>query len=282
MKFAWKSFLLTLSLVLPATVAVAESTVPVSTEASEETETIVISESTPAQEIPPTHTPETVEELEVSADDEGEIAAEEGITPEEQVRLEKLTQADQHYRSGQMAEAQRLYREAKQPFAQEVVAEAQAKPEAISDPEQLSPAGLVYWRQAQAGIQQRLETKVLVPLALLTQNQPEFIPGQVLYAQALRDYNRPEEASQVLERAVNLYPNEPELLKAQISSYGQAEKWLEASLTARRFALLHPDHPEAETFTALAETNMDRYQDELREDIQGNAIANIVTGALGA
>lgn len=282
MELTWKSFLLTLSLVLPTTVVVAESTVPTPTEASEETETIVSPESTSVKELPSTHPPETVDEFEViSAEDEREILAEEGTTPEEQVRLEKLIEADQYYQSGQLAEAQRLYQEAKEPFAAEVVAEAQAEPEPISDPAQLSPAGSVYWRQAQAGIQQRLETKVLVPLSLLTQNQPEFIPGQILYAQALRDYNRPEEAVQVLERAVNLYPNEPELLKAQIASYGQEEKWLEASLTARRFALLNPDHPETETFTTLAAVHLDRYQDELREDLQGNAIANIVTGALG-
>ncbi|HEY9596216.1 MAG TPA: M48 family metalloprotease, partial [Cyanophyceae cyanobacterium] len=201
------------------------------------------------------------------------------LTPEELARQQKLIEADQLYKSGQISAAQQLYREAKDPFSIET--QVKEQPPAIYDPKELSPAGSVYWRMAQAGLEQKLETKIMVPLQLLVEQYPEFIPGQLTYAQALNNYGRKEEALQVLERATTLYPKEPELLKATITSLGESEKWLEASLIARQFALLYPDHAQAQEFTTLADENLERYKKHLRSELRGNAIANVITGALG-
>lgn len=201
------------------------------------------------------------------------------LTPEELARQQKLIEADQLYRSGQISAAQQLYREAKDPFVTETPVKEQ--PPAIYDPKELSPAGSVYWRMAQAGLEQKLETKIMVPLQLLVEQHPEFIPGQLSYAQALNNYGRKEEALQVLERATTLYPKEPELLKATITSLGDSEKWLEASLIGRQFALLYPDHAQAQEFAMLADENLERYKKHLRSELRGNAIANVITGTLG-
>ena len=200
------------------------------------------------------------------------------LTPEELARQEKLIEADRLYKNGDIAAAQKLYREVKAPFAETT---ENSLPTAIYDPTQLSPAAAVYWRQAQSGLAQNLETKILIPLKFLVQEQPEFIPAQVEYAQSLKNYGKQEEALEVLEKATTLYPNEPDLIKAKITALNDAEKWLEASLAARQFALLNPTHPQAKEFETIADEYLERYKSHLRSEMRGNAIANIITGALG-
>ena len=201
------------------------------------------------------------------------------LTPQELARQQKLIEGDKLYMSGQFAAAGQLYREAKEPFAAE--APAKEQPQAIYDPAKLPVAGAVYWRQSGEGLEQKLETKIMVPLQLLVEQYPEFLPGQLRYAQALKDYGRNEEALQVLERATTLYPGEPELLKAKIATLDEQEKWIEASLAARQFALLYSDNPQSSEFAALAEENLERYRRHVRRELRGNTIANAITGALG-
>ncbi|MBE9126834.1 MULTISPECIES: M48 family metalloprotease [unclassified Coleofasciculus] len=268
----------------------------ISDDSSETPETIVIPDTAPVSS-PSTFTTEetdvpTAEESteEIEASENAETAPEAGteesvdaqtpeLTPEELERQQTLIEADRLYMSGQFAAAQQLYRQAKAPF--EVEEQVQEQSVAIYDPAELSPAGAVYWRQAQAGLEQQLETKILVPLQFLVEQQPEFIPAHLSYAQALKDYGREEEALEILERGSTLYPNEPELLKARITALGEAKRWLEASLAARQFALLNFNHPQAEEFEVLAEENLERHKSHLRSELRGNAIANVITGALG-
>ncbi len=207
-------------------------------------------------------------------------AKEPELSPEELARQQKLIEADKLYTSGQIDRAQQLYREAKAPF-DEAEAQVKEQPQAFYDSAQLSPGGSVYWRQSQEGLEQKLETKIMVPLRLLVEQYPEFIPGHLRYAQALKDYDREEEALQVLQKAAFLYPNEPELIKAKITALREAEKWLDASLAARQFALVNSNHPQAEEFKTLADENLERYRSHLRRKLRGNAIANAITGALG-
>ncbi|HEY9607906.1 M48 family metalloprotease [Allocoleopsis sp.] len=208
-------------------------------------------------------------------------AKEPELSPEELARQQKLIQADQLFMSGQFAAAQQLYREAKKPFETEAQSEVKAQPEPIYDAAQLPAAGSVYWRMSGEGLEQKLETKIFVPLESLVEQFPEFIPGHLRYAQALKDYNQPEKALQVLERASTLYPKEPELLKVTIAAMGEQKKWLEASLAARQFALLYPDHPQSSEFAKLADDALEHYRNQVRQKVRGNAIANAITGALG-
>ena len=229
----------------------------------------------PAKTDAPENTPTTTAPSEKDSTE----AKEPELSPEEIARQQKLIEADNLYKNGQIAEAQQLYREAKNPFGTQAQTKAQAEP--FTDPTKLSPAGGVYWRQSQEGLEQKLETKIMVPLELLVEQYPEFIPGHLRYAQVLKEYKKPEEALQVLERAAALYPNQPDLLKAKIAALGEREKWLEASLAARQFALLYPDNPLSSEFTTLADENLERYRSHTRRKLRGNAIANAITGALG-
>ena len=203
-------------------------------------------------------------------------------TPQEIARYQKLFVADQLYLLGDTLAAEQLYREIKDPFASEEESEVEEIPEPIHDSAELNPAAAVYWRLYQEGLEhEKLTSKVLAPLQLLVEQYPEFIPGHLHYAQVLEDNERDEEGLRVLQQAVTIYPHQPELLRAKIEEDNEAEKWLEASLTARQFALFNPDHPQAEAFTQLADENLERYKDDLRSQLTWNTIGNVITGAIG-
>ncbi|MCT7982114.1 M48 family metalloprotease [Laspinema sp. A4] len=186
-----------------------------------------------------------------------------------------LVEADRLFLEGNTQAAEQLYRQVKGQFSQPQGDQAIAQP--ITDPEQLSGAGRVYWREAQAGFEQKLESRIFVPLQQLVERHPEFIPGHVLLVQALQDYGRGEEALAVLERATTLYPNEPELIKAEITALQTEEKWLESSIAARQFAVLYPEHPQAADFKAIADDDLGRYRSGIRRRLIGQTL---VTGAL--
>jgi predicted Zn-dependent protease len=200
-------------------------------------------------------------------------------SPEEVARQQKLMEADKLYKEGQVAAAEKLYRQVKAPFSQ--AAQTSERREPINDLANLPPAGQVYWRISTAGLQQNLETKIFVPLRMLVEKYPEFIPGQVRYAQALKYYNHPAEAIEVLERATTLYPNDPILVRAKIAMLTESKQWLEASLAARQFALLNPNHPASGEFAIAADDYLKRYQSHLRAQLRGNTIGSVITGVLG-
>lgn len=191
--------------------------------------------------------------------------------------LQLLIEADRLHQQGRFAEAEHLYRKAKGSFTG---LEFNNRPEPIRDPALLPPAGQVYWREAAAGEQLNLPTRVLVPLQLLTEEYPEFIPGTIRYAQVLVEQERPEEALTVLERATALYPEQEDLVKTRVEMLAAQEQWLEASIAARQFTLFNPDAESAPPFRLLADDYLDRFQRALRGRLTGNAIANVVTGAL--
>ncbi|MCC5620302.1 M48 family metallopeptidase [Nostoc sp. CHAB 5715] len=216
---------------------------------------------------------------EVSEPKKPESAPEPPLSPEEITRQLKFIEADRLYLAGQIPEAEKIYREVKQPFAK--TSDNQQRKAAILDPTQLSPGGKVYWRESEAGIAQKLQTKTLVPLQLLVEQYPEFIPGHIRYAEVLKQYDRTKEALDILERASSLYPDQPELIKARVTALAADKKWMEASLAARQFAILNPKDPQAPEFTKLAEENLKRYKSYTQGEIRGNVIGNIITGALG-
>lgn len=206
---------------------------------------------------------------------------EEKPTPEELNRQQKLMEGDKLYLAGNVAEAEKVYREVKEPFKQAVGDSNEQRQPAITDAAQLTPAGRVYWREAEAGIIGNLQTRILVPLELLVQQVPQFIPGHIRYAEYLKKYGDEKKALQVLERAATLYPNQPDLVRARVAALADAKKWMEASLAARQYAILNPNDPLMPEFTKLADDNLKRYKSHIRGEIRGNAIANIITGALG-
>ena len=203
-------------------------------------------------------------------------------SPEEKARLEKLAIADQLYLAGDKATAVQLYREAKPIWEIEQSRTIPEEQKAVfDDPTQLSPGGKVFWRNYQQGKEQQLESKVLSSLKLLTTREPQFLPGHVHYAAALLKYEREAESLAVLDRAVNLYPDEPQILRAKMDADIAEENWLDASIMARQYALFNPDDPEAEEFERLAQEYLAEYQSNLRSNITWNAVGNAIAGTVG-
>jgi predicted Zn-dependent protease len=139
----------------------------------------------------------------------------------------------------------------------------------------------VYWREAQAGQELNLATRMRVPLQLLSQEYPEFIPGHLRYAEVLVQQEQLDQALDVLEQATTLYPDQPELAQMRVRLLASAENWLEASIAARQFALLNPEGASATDFLALADQYQEKYRARLRNRLTGNTIANILTGTAG-
>lgn len=284
------SCLIILNILFFSTVASADTTINVErgfsdriaqldTEERETTESEV--EKPESEEI---ETETTSEETETEpTEDESEEKVEEP-TPEELARLEKLAQADRLYKAGDKAAAVKLYREAKEIWEIERKKTAENNAEtaiAFSDPAKLSPAGRVFWRNYQQGKEQQLETKTISSLKLLTTREPQFIPSHVYYSEALLEHEREEESLAALNRAVNLYPNQPEILRAKMNADIAAENWLDASIMARQYALFNPNSPQAKEFDRLAEEYLAEYQSNLRESITWNAIGNAIAGTVG-
>lgn len=221
---------------------------------------------------------ETAETAEAEAEYDPEAAS---LENETWFQRELIIEADRLYLDGDIAAAEALYREAKT-FGwrdEDDLEDIPAQP--FRDPEQLSPGGAVYWREAARGIEAGRESQTLVPLGLITAEVPAFIPGHVRYAELLQTYERPDDAEVVLEKALTLYPYDPNLLSAQIDLMMTREQWIEASIASRQFALLNADHPEAEHYAGLAEENLRRFKSATNAEIRNNAIANIFTGAAG-
>jgi beta-barrel assembly-enhancing protease len=217
----------------------------------------------------------------VPSDQEGSVEVKtKEPTPEETARLAKLAIADQLYLGGDKAGAIKLYREAK-PEWQLEEPQSPTPEAAFTDTARLSPAGQVFWRNYQQGKKQHLESKVLSSLKLLTTREPQFILGHIHYAQALKDYAQESEAIAALNRGVRLYPNEPAIVRAKMDADIAQDKWLDASIMARQYALFNPDAPQAAEFARLATEYLAEYQSSLRSSITWNAVGNAIVGTVG-
>ncbi|MEL6939370.1 MAG: M48 family metalloprotease [Cyanobacteria bacterium J06598_1] len=212
---------------------------------------------------------------------ETEAETEPALSAEERVRRKIIIQGDAAYEAGNIAEAQRLYREAKNQTWLLPHQFVNLPPEPFNDESQLSPGAAVYWREAKAGIANDRLSQTLNALNLLTSEYPEFTPGIAQHVAVLQANDRSDEASIVLEQALTVYPDSPDLLLAQVELMMEQEEWIEATIASRQFVALNSDHAAAAEQAALADENLKRFQGETRSQIRENAITNVFTGVLG-
>lgn len=191
-----------------------------------------------------------------------------------------LAQADRLYLQGQTAEAERLYRQVKPPFANERTSTARTEGDLITDAEQLSPAGQVYWRNVQDGLANDREIQVRESLELLRAEAPNFLPAQALSAQTLIEQGNTEQALAVLEEATTRMPDSAEFARLRVRALAEAKRPLEASIAARQFAIFNPEHPEAEEFIDLADDYLGDFRGDLREKIALRGLGGLAVGVL--
>ncbi|MEO0406672.1 MAG: M48 family metalloprotease [Cyanobacteria bacterium P01_A01_bin.135] len=198
---------------------------------------------------------------------------------ERQRRLALMMEGDRLFEAGRYAEAEALYREAKGTV--ELEEETLERAEPVTDPTLLPLGPQGHWRRYHEGLEMGLDTRIDVPLQLLTQDYPQFIPAHLKYAERLNEKEQPEEALVVLERAVALYPDHPLLVQARIEALVTQEEWLQAAIAARQFALLNPDHPAAPELTIAADEYQRRFRRRMRSRITRRAIGNVLAGGVG-
>ena len=256
-----------------------QATIETTSSSEQDSEEIIIETTTTEVDTKDTESEEIAEEVKI------EVAAEitnndDCLTPEEVVRYHKLSIADDLFKAGNRLTAFQIYQEEKEPWDRELDP-SKILPEAHHDPTKLSPGAAVYWRIYQEGKQQELESKILTPLELLVAKEPQFITGHINYAEALLTYGKEEESLDILENAVSLYPEDTQLLQAKIAADVRMERWLEASISSRQFALFYPESPKATEFTLLADEYLEEFKSDIREQLTFNAIGNAITGAVG-
>ncbi|MBR8826401.1 MAG: M48 family metalloprotease [Gomphosphaeria aponina SAG 52.96 = DSM 107014] len=187
---------------------------------------------------------------------------------------QQLAKADDFYKGGNLQMAEQIQREVKPDFPP---SEPPASP--IFDEENLKeqePGAAVYWRIANEGIGDDLESKILEPLTLLTEDYPRFIPGHLVLAEQLVKYERTPEAIEVLAKASTLYPEITELLDGKIALLRTEERYLEAAIAARQFALSYPDNPQAGQYENLAKQNQQDHNNYIQQQIVSGALADML------
>ncbi|OAB59325.1 hypothetical protein AY600_19305 [Phormidium willei BDU 130791] len=187
-----------------------------------------------------------------------------------------MAQADRYYLQGNLREAERLYRQAKPEFPAEGTLEIA---DAITE-DQLSPAGRVYWDNVQEGLAENRESQVEASLDLLFEEAPGFAPPYALIAQRHLDEGDTDEAIAFLEEATTRFPGSYELARILAETLREDGQRLEASITAREFAIVNPDHPQAGEMTELAEDYLSSFRGRLRENIALRGLGGLAVGVL--
>lgn len=186
-----------------------------------------------------------------------------------------LLEADRLYLENNRVGAEQLYRQCKQPFSQQDI--STYFPEPITNASQLSPGGQVYWREAQEGLARDQANRVFTALNLLTEEHPAFMPAYSALAEVLQRFGRESEALETLEQASILFPYDSGIARARVVGLRNSGLMLEASMAARLFAIINPDHPEYEDFIKIANEDLDAF----KADIKGQYLTTGAIGILG-
>ena len=184
--------------------------------------------------------------------------------------------AIRYHLQGNFREAERLYRQAKPEFPAEGTVQIA---EAITE-DQLSPAGRVYWNNVQEGLAEDRESQVEASLDLLFEEAPGFAPPYTLIAQRYLDEGDTDEAIAFLEEATTRFPGSYELARMLAETLRADGQRLEASIAAREFAIVNPDHPQAGEMTELADRYLGQFRGRLRGKHRPTGIRWLSRGGL--
>ena len=189
-----------------------------------------------------------------------------------------LAEADKLYADGDRIAAEQLYRQCKQPIADQNL--TTYFPEPVTDLSQLRPAGQVYWREVQGGLENDQENRIFVSLDLLIQEYPEFVPAYGAMAEALQRYGRETEALDALEKAATLFPHDADIAQARAVALRNAGQPLEASMANRLFAIVNPNTPRREEFIAMADEDLSTFKSDLKSEYLSTGIAGAIGGVI--
>jgi tetratricopeptide (TPR) repeat protein len=185
-----------------------------------------------------------------------------------------IRQADAFVQAGNFAAAANLQKKYKKAFQSGSL--TLFRP--ITDPSALKGGANIFWRDGIDGVQQDLEVKATLALSKLSENYPEFIPGHIKLAEAYVKWGKPEKAIDALERGFGLYPDQDSLVAPLVQLMVNRGMLIEASVTARQFALINPDNPQAGRYNGLADQLYNRFRSELQQQFVVDAALSRLLG----
>lgn len=212
-----------------------------------------------------------------------------GKSRSRQSYLQQLEIADRFYTQGAISEAIKIQKEVKAEFTNT----GTGRRRAIDDPEQLSGGARSYYRNGKSGLDENLITKALIPLQRLSEDYPEFIQGHIMLAQAARKFSE-EDAKivlkkpklevelEALERGSSIFPERKDLLNARLDAFLSYDKFIEASVTARQFALLFPDDPDSNSYLQKAEIYLNKHRQMINDKLLALGLVGSIFGGRSA
>ena len=208
-----------------------------------------------------------------------------GRSSSRQNYLQRLEVADRFYTQGAISEAIKIQKEVKAQFTN--TGTGRRRP--IEDPEQLSGGARSYYRNGKSGLDENLITKALIPLQRLSEDYPEFIQGHIMLAQAARKFSdndakivlgrsKLEVELEALERGSSIFPERKDLLNARLDAFLTYDKFIEASVTARQFALLFPDDPDSGKYLQRSELYLNKHRKEIADKLLALGLFGTIFG----
>ncbi len=209
-------------------------------------------------------------------------------------RFQTLAEGDRLYRLGEIEQAEVLYRQAKPNFSDTPTTTKKYVPP-VYEVTEIRERGQKLWQKARDGLEKNLKSKVFFNLQTLIKFYPEFIPGHIAlsefcleeaeYCETTAKDKYPSNPREIMEQLTGIYPDEPDILRRKIDFLLHAgekdyDNYLEASISARQFALFFVDYPEAPEFNQLADEYLDKYQGRLKTDLISSTVACGILGAV--
>ncbi|MEX0272092.1 M48 family metalloprotease [Leptolyngbyaceae cyanobacterium UHCC 1019] len=143
----------------------------------------------------------------------------------------------------------------------------------------LPPAAQAFWQQISTS--QTLDSQTLSLLQQLVKSYPQFIPGHLRLAQTLEASNRRQDAIYTLQQALSQNPNQPDLVRSLVATYGKANRWTEANSIARQFALKNPNSSLTTELAGLIGNNLQQTPGISQNQSRNGLLGNVVTAGLG-
>ncbi|NEO54781.1 MAG: M48 family metalloprotease [Okeania sp. SIO3B5] len=224
---------------------------------------IAIANPTPTNQQQETTTETETEPTIINSDDSDSDSTAE-TEPED--AYETLIKADFFYEQGDREAAEELYRKVKAPFESH---QNTMFPDLINNVEQLPTEIQTQWEEAKKAADKNDNLEMLQEF--VAQN-PEFVPSHLLLAETLQKKKKKKEALQVLEKAASILPDSVEIVEAHVKALRKEKDYLQASIAARQFVLVNPDHPEAEKFLEIADDNFDKFQGRIKGQMVGKGL----------
>ena len=192
--------------------------------------------------------------------------------------LQKLLEANRLYRSGQITAAEQAYQEVRNLLSAGTVTPVTNGP--IVDARLLPTEAQLLWQQVSNTSLQKPSRQTLRTLQSLVRKYPQFVPAYTQLARTLAATGRRSDALALLDQAIARYPDQADLIRSQVETLKQANRWSDAALAALQFVVKNPNSSAASEFRTLAEQLTQQAQTTTPTTTQSSSARSAVLGSV--